>query len=130
MLTLGQYKMNRDILYPEEWTLEVNGNALDLIKRVNNLFIALKIPVPPVTSGFRPWAINAKVGGAKRSLHAIGKAVDLSDPGNHIGKDIIQNHSHLLLDYGIWLENPEKTPNWLHADTGIRSDRLIRVFNP
>ena len=128
-LTLNDWFMGRDKLYPEELTLDIRLNAEDLIRRVNNLFQQLQMNVPLVTSGWRPSAINAKVGGAKRSLHMIGKAVDLSDPDGSLGKTILE-HPEYLLDYGLWLENPAKTKGWLHTDTGKRSERLIHVFDP
>lgn len=129
--TLEAWKMGRDVLYPEAYTLDVESNAIDLIKRVNNLFNALQIDVPAVTSGFRPLAINMRVGGAKRSLHMSGKAVDLSDPGQpgEIEQLILAN-SHLLLDFGLWMEDPASTPNWIHLDSGIRDSRFVRVFKP
>ena len=121
--------MGRMFKYKDEWTLEVHTNALDLIKRVNNLFNALEISVPPVTSGWRPAAINAKASGAKKSLHMVGKAVDLADSDGSI-KEKILNKPYLLLDYGLWMEHPDATPGWVHLDTGVRSSRLIKVFKP
>lgn len=121
--------MGRAILYPTDWTLEIQLNAQDLIKRVNNLFNALKLPVPAVTSGWRPLAINVKASGAKRSLHMIGKAVDLSDSNGSLKCSIKEQHG-FLLDYGLWMENPDSTPGWCHLDTGIRDSRLIRIFKP
>ena len=121
--------MGRDKLYPEEWTVEVEANAIDLLKRVNNLLDAIKIMKVMVTSGFRPRAINTKVGGTKKSLHASGKAIDLSDLSGDLKTRILQN-PHLLLDFGLWMEAPENCPTWCHLDTGLRTDRLIRTFKP
>lgn len=120
--------MGREKEYKDDYSLEVKGNALDLIKRVNNLLEALQIDAVKVTSGWRPLAINMRAGGAKRSLHMIGKAVDLADNGP-LKTKILQN-SHLLLDYGLWMEHQDSTPTWCHLDTGIRSSRLVRVFRP
>lgn len=131
MLTLESYLMGRDKLYPEEWALDYQSNALDLIKRVNNLFNALKLEMVAVTSGWRPLAVNRRSGGVKRSLHMIGKAVDLLDPGLQGPiETAILTCPHLLLDFGLWMEDPLSTPGWIHLDTGIRSDRLIRTFKP
>lgn len=123
--------MGRDKTHKDEYTLEIQSNALDLIKRVNNLFNALQVPVSQVTSGWRPLSVNLRSGGAKRSLHLVGKAVDLSDPGcpGEIEKKIMQN-SHLLLDFGLWMEAAEATPQWIHLDTGIRDSRFVRIFKP
>lgn len=128
MLTLSAYLMGRDVSYKDEWTLERQANALDLVKRVNNLFTALQIEVPVVTSGWRPLAVNMRSGGAKRSLHMEAKAVDLVDCGP-LKETILKNHS-LLLEFGLWMEDPSSTATWCHLDTGIRSSRLIRTFKP
>lgn len=129
MLDLKAYLMDRDLLYPSEWDLEKKSNAIDLIKRVNNLFQALKHDVPAVTSGWRPLAINLKSGGSKRSLHLMGKAVDLFDRDDSL-KALIVAQYHVLLDFGLWLETPSSTKGWLHLDSGIRDSRLKRIFNP
>lgn len=128
MLTLDDYKMGRDKLYPEEWTLDVQSQALDLIKRVNNLLEALKFGPVKVSSGWRPLAVNLRAGGAKRSLHMSGKAVDLVDHGPL--KQLILDNSHLLLDFGLWMEDSKSTPTWCHLDTGVRDSRFVRVFKP
>lgn len=129
MLTLTQYLMGREKLYPEEYTLDVRSNAENLLKRVNNLLEALKFGRVEITSGWRPLAINRKVGGAKRSLHSTGRAVDIADTTG-ILKCAILCHFKLLLEYGLWMEDFDATPGWCHLDTGIRLDRSIRVFKP
>lgn len=130
MLTLEAYLMGRDIEYRDEWTLERKSNAIDLIKRVNNLLIALQIPSVEVSSGWRPLAVNMRAGGAKRSLHMSGKAVDLRDPRPGHLKTLIAQNPTVLLDYGLWMEDPEATPTWCHLDTGIRATRTPRIFRP
>lgn len=116
-------------LNSEELTLDVKSNLIDLAKRVNNLLHALKIDKIAVTSGFRPSTVNAKIGGAKKSLHMMGKACDLADKDGKLKETIVHN-SHLLLEYGLWMENGKSTIGWCHLDTGIRSFRPVRVFNP
>ncbi len=128
-LTLEMYLMGREKLYPKEYTLEVRSNAVDLVKRVNNLLNALQLDCPIVTSGWRPYAINMRAGGAKRSLHMSGKAVDLADKGDLLKEKILEN-APLLLDYGLWMERPDATPGWCHLDSGIRDSRFVRVFKP
>lgn len=129
MLTLKQYTMGRDKLYPEEWTLEIQANAEDLILRVNNLLKVIWSGEVVVTSGWRPLAINRKAGGAKRSLHMQGKAIDLKDNDGSLAAAILKK-PELLLDFGLWLENPESTKGWVHLDRGQRSERLVRIFKP
>lgn len=129
MLTLEDLLMGRDKTHPKDFTIEIKTQGEDLVRRVNNLFTALQLRVPPVTSGWRPLEINMRAGGAKRSLHMQCKAVDLSDPKGEVKKAIMKK-TELLLDFGLWLESPDSTPTWVHLDTGIRSARLVQVFKP
>jgi uncharacterized protein YcbK (DUF882 family) len=121
--------MGRRKLYPDEYDIEIESSAKDLIKRVNNLLNALGIDQVGVTSGWRPKQINAKASGAKKSLHMVGKAVDLSDKDGKL-KSLIEKNSELLIDFGLWMESPDSTPTWCHLDTGIRSVRAVRIFKP
>lgn len=129
MLDLKSYLMGRDTVYSADFTLEVKTNALDLIKRVNNLFTALQLEVPAVTSGWRPLAVNMRAGGAKRSLHMTGRAVDLRDKTGDV-KAAVMARPQFLLDYGLWMEHPDNTVGWAHFDTGVRTARLVRIFKP
>lgn len=129
MLDLVSYFMGRDKLYPEELTLDIKSNAKDLVLRVNNLLHALAFPYPGLSSGWRPLAVNIKAGGAKRSLHMLGKAVDLKDPTGKL-KEAVLKQPQLLLEYGLWMEDGLSTPTWCHLDTGVRSHRPLRVFKP
>lgn len=121
--------MGRDKLYPEEWTLELKTNAEDLVRRVNNLLRDLGVSDVKVSSGWRPLEINRKAGGAKRSLHMWGKAVDLADPDGSLAQKISDRYE-LLTQYGLWLEEPSVTKGWVHLDTGVRHLRAKRIFRP
>lgn len=121
--------------YPEranskELTQEVKHNMELLLAAVNPFLAELGITSIKVSSGFRPAAVNAATpGSAKKSLHMVGKAVDLVDTGDALDKRI-QSHPELLEKYGLWLESPASTPNWAHVDIGTRADRKIRIFQP
>lgn len=129
LLTLDSYLMGRNLTHKDEYSGQLEANALDLIKRVNNLLNDLRIDAIKVSSGWRPSAINARAGGAKRSLHMQCKAVDLMDHDGLI-KCAILSHPEKLLEYGLWMEHQDSTPGWCHLDTGVRSHRPIRVFKP
>ncbi len=130
MLTLEAYLMGRRELYPDEWNIEYEANAGDLIKRVNNLLTAISVDEVQVSSGWRPLAVNMRAGGAKRSLHMVCKAVDLVDTNGSL-KATISRHPELLRDFGLWMEDPASTPNWCHLDTSMnRQDRPVRIFKP
>ena len=83
-----------------------------------------------ISSGFRPPAANAAAGGAKRSLHMEGKAVDFL--GQELGH-FIRAHpqgAELLRKHGLFMESLEYTPSWCHVDRGSRADRPSREFRP
>lgn len=129
-LSLETYLMGRDKLYPDEWNSEFEANALVLIRQVNSLLEALSWGPISVSSGWRPLAINTQASGAKRSLHLIGKAVDIVDKEAALKRAILER-TELLKDFALWLEHPDSTPGWAHLDTcTTRTDRPIRIFKP
>lgn len=74
-----------------------------------------------VTSGARCPEYNRKVGGARKSAHMEGIAVDvLRTP------ELLEWIMPRLDHYGIWMENPEQTASWLHWD--LRYRPVGRVF--
>lgn len=135
MITLHNYitanHKYQSRLQSPELTQEVKDNATKLLKAVNSLLIELGIDVTgvEVSSGFRPSSINGAIGGAKKSLHMRGLAVDLVDYNGHLCRLIEKNYD-LLAKYGLWMEHPESTKGWCHLDLGSRADRRIRIFKP
>lgn len=124
--------------YPErakskELTQEVKDNAELLIAKVNTLLEDLGIKSVKISSGFRPSAANAAAGGAKKSGHLGGFALDIQDDKDQtIGKLILKNHE-MLKTHGLWLEDLGSTKgnsNWVHLDRTKRSDRKINTFKP
>lgn len=119
--------------YPErlkskELTQEVLKNIDMLLAKVNALLKELGITDSKVSSGFRPSSVNASIkNSAKRSLHMVGKAIDLESQELAIK---LKEKPELLDKYELWLENPQYTPSWTHLDIGTRSDREVRIFNP
>lgn len=102
----------------------VKRNLIDLIDRVNKL----GYPRPAIcTSGYRDPKYNAKIGGAKRSPHCLGKAIDVSDRDGKI-KEWIMEHDWLLEELGLRMEAISATPTWAHFDT--MPVKNSRVFLP
>jgi len=131
MITMEDYTKGRDKQYPEEWTPEVQANAIKLLDIVNKFLTELGIDEVEVTSGFRPAAINASLpNSAKRSYHMTGLAVDLSDNKTQDLARLIKSRPDLLKKYSLWLESPDATKYWCHIDLGVRTDRASRVFIP
>jgi hypothetical protein len=140
-VTLDQYMMGRqnDQRYVAEWTFEVRDNALELLRRVNQV-----LPVfgqsRKVRSGWRPRAVNASLipPGAKNSLHIVGLAIDLDDSDGalhrwlDVGPDLlIRNPAALraLEDVGLWMESPHVTTSWIHWQSRSPTSGR-RTFNP
>jgi hypothetical protein len=96
---------------------DVKRNMLDLIERVNKLGFQ-----PPMrcSSGYRSPAHNAAIGGAKKSAHAVGKAIDIADPKGLL-KQYIMAQPYLLEKLGLRMEHPKCTGGlsggWCHLDT-------------
>lgn len=132
LITLEKYLMGRDKddRYKAEYSQEIEKNAQDLLDKVNLLLSKLEIKNCEVTSGWRPSAVNSKISGAaKKSLHMIGKAVDIKDENDELKQKIMDNID-LLSECQLWMEHPDSTKGWCHLDIGVRKERKIRVFRP
>lgn len=128
MITLAEYWLGRDKLYPDELTNEVKANAFITVTRVNLMIDAAKLD-RRVVSGWRPQGVNDKTSNAaKKSNHIIGAACDLEDKDRALSKWVLSNLD-VLQDIGLWAENPSATFSWLHVQIyPPRSGR--RVFMP
>lgn len=128
LITLEMYLMGRDKTYPNDITQEIRDNATVLLEKINALLKDLGVTDIKVSSGWRPPSINAALANsAKKSLHMIGKACDISDK-DHTLSDAILKQPDLLKKYNLWIEDPTATPTWCHLDFGIRTDRPLRMF--
>jgi hypothetical protein len=127
MITLKDYLMGRDKEYPLD-VLQAQ-NAAELLARVNWLFGSLEIHAK-VSSGYRPSAINKKIGGAKMSTHAVCAGIDIIDPYGFLAAKML-DHLDLLEECGLWLEDPRYTKSknshggWIHLDLRKRKNRVF-----
>lgn len=71
-------------------TDEIERAAGELLTKVNSLLQEMKVSSVVVTSGYRSPEHNAKIGGAKNSLHCRGQAIDLLDSDRALGNKIMQ----------------------------------------
>ncbi len=119
--------------YPERakaMTPEVQANMEAFLPNLAMLTVELKLKDLKISSGFRPPEVNDRIpGAAPKSLHMVGKAVDIVDFDGKI-KHLVANHPELLRKYGLWMESGEFTPGWCHIDCGSRTDRPSRQFKP
>jgi hypothetical protein len=128
MLTLHDYYMGRDKRFPDELTDEKRSNAEEMIDKANQLLEKFG-EKRKVNSGWRPASINAGVpGAAPKSKHMTCEAIDLEDKDGSLDEWCMDNLEELA-SIGLWLEHPDKTPNWCHIQiTPPRSGN--RVFKP
>jgi len=128
MIKLAEYWMGRDKKFPDALTPEIEGNAVELLNRVNILLSEFGED-RKINSGWRPPEVNAKTpGAAPRSKHMLGLAVDLSDPEGDLDQWCMENQD-ALERAGLWLEHPAATKGWCHLQsTPPKSNK--RVFYP
>jgi uncharacterized protein YcbK (DUF882 family) len=110
-----------------ELTAELYFNAQMLVDRLNMLFEELEITSWKISSGFRPLAVNKKIGGAIKSAHTQCQAVDFVS--QEIGKKVAER-PELLKKYGLWLEDLSATVSWTHLDIKPRRPREVQIFKP
>lgn len=80
---------------------------------------------PKITSGYRTPAANKAAGGAKRSCHLEGRAVDFADPEGKLAAWCL-SHLHVLVKYGLWMEDPAHTKGWVHLQSRPTANRVFR----
>lgn len=139
-VTLENYWMGRDKTHPLALTPDIRRNAARTVELVNQLLDEAEISgvkldrTPdgnPLSSGWRPPAVNAGVAGAaKNSLHMTGEAADIYDPDGELDDWLMTDTGQAALTrLGLWLEHPGSTRRWSHVQTKPpRSGR--RVFYP
>lgn len=128
MITLKDYWMGRDAAYPEDLTGEIEANAAELLKRVNELLAAFG-EERAVRSGWRPPEVNeATAGAAPKSKHMTGQAVDLADDEGDLDEWCLE-HQEVLERLGLWMENPACTKTWTHLQS-VPPKSGKRVFYP
>lgn len=106
----------------------VRANAEELAERVSKLLLEVDFHPARVSSGFRTATANAAAGGAKKSAHMAGQAVDIADPAGSLCHSILR-YPHVLEMFDLYMENPQHSPGWVHLQTRrVKSGR--RIFNP
>jgi len=102
----------------------VQNAATVLAARLNNLLVLFN-GRPKINSGYRTPAANKAVGGAKRSAHLEGRAVDFHDPDGKLKKWCLA-HLKDLETSGIWMESPDATPTWCHLQSRPVGQRVFK----
>lgn len=139
IITLSDYLMGREKLYPQEYNIGIKANAELTVDAVNNLLARLEasgvaLEANPqtgtiVSSGWRPPQINGQTkGAAVRSKHMTGQACDLYDPVGVIDDWLMDN---LPADRSLelWMEHPSATKGWAHVQIIPPASQKV-VFYP
>lgn len=125
LLSAHDLLMGRDTANP--LTPELRSNLNKLLLALNKL--AAKCPIKlTVTSGYRPAAINAAVGGAKKSNHMICLACDFADVDGKLDQWCLDNPK-VLEECGLYQESPASSVGWTHLQAVLPKSGK-RVFIP
>lgn len=125
MITRDEILMGRDKNAP--LTEDMEGNLTMLLDALNRFRASYGKPMI-VTSGYRPPAINAAVGGARKSNHMLCLAADFRDTDGSLDAYCMKNID-LLEACGLWIEDPKSTPGWCHMQA-VPPRSGARVFKP
>ena len=71
-----------------------------------------------ISSGFRSIELNNRIGGAKKSQHMEGKALDIDGDilGGVSNKEIFEYiKNNCIFDQLIWEFGTDKNPDWVHV---------------
>lgn len=127
-ITLREYYKGRDATHASELSDSIRRNAEVTVRLVNDLLAIMGGGPVIVSSGWRPSAINKAAGGAAKSNHMLGRAVDLADADGKIDAWCLE-HLDVLEECDLWLEDPASTPTWCHLQT-VAPGSGRRVFRP
>lgn len=124
--------------YPERAKLagaSITMNAAQLAAKVDRVLAAIGYTGPKtVSSGLRTPSTNAAAGGAKRSLHLTGQAVDFETQAIGLAIRAHPKGAEALRKEGLFMEALESTKGkgsgWTHLQDGGLKDRPNREFLP
>ncbi len=119
--------LSSDGKYPDRAKVASTGviaSAGDLATRLAAL-LAEYGTRPPINSGYRTPEANKAAGGAPKSAHLEGRAVDFADPSKKLSKWCLA-HLDRLEYHGIWMEAPDSVPRTHLQSRPVKN----RVFKP
>lgn len=120
MITQKAYWKGRDVAYKSQLTSEIKSNAAEVIRKVNLLLQRSALDdretIGDANSGWRPPAVNAAIGGATKSKHMTGQAIDVEDNDKALQRWCMAN-LNVLEEIGLWMEHPRDTPTWCHLQS-------------
>lgn len=125
-ISVDQYLMGR--IRIEDLSPELLGNMNTLIPKVNDLLSQFR-QYRGVNSGYRSAEDQARINPkAPHSQHMVCAAVDLEDKDNNLRYWCL-THIQVLIDLGLWMEDPIHTPTWVHLQC-VSPKSGSRIFIP
>jgi len=125
---IGKYFQLRDLIYSDKAKkLNINnmpgvdGNQSQIIESLRALMTNVVDIIGNthsdliISSAFRCKALNAEVGGADKSQHVWGEAVDLQVPSLTSAQLYNWIYNHTPFDHLIWEYPEDKTGSWVHV---------------
>ena len=82
-----------------------------------------------ISSGYRCPKHNAKIGGAKASMHREGKAIDIADFKQELQQWVLAN-TDFIKSLGLQCEDFKFTKTWCHFDNKQRDLGDTIFFKP
>lgn len=83
-----------------------------------------------ISSGYRSQSLNAAIGGANRSQHSTGEALDLDMDGTALSNKEIFNFikDKLSFDQLIWEFGNDHNPDWVHVSYSANGNQRKQVL--
>ncbi len=83
-----------------------------------------------ISSGYRSQSLNAAIGGATRSQHSTGEALDLDMDGSALSNKEIFNFikEKLSFDQLIWEFGTDENPDWVHVSYNANGNQRKQVL--
>lgn len=83
-----------------------------------------------ISSGYRSQSLNAAIGGATRSQHSTGEALDIDMDGTELSNKEIFNFikDKLPFDQLIWEFGNEQNPDWVHVSYSASGNQRKQVL--
>jgi zinc D-Ala-D-Ala carboxypeptidase len=83
-----------------------------------------------ISSGYRSQSLNAAIGGATRSQHSTGEALDIDMDGTALSNKEIFNFikEKLSFDQLIWEFGTDNNPDWVHVSFNANGNQRKQVL--
>lgn len=83
-----------------------------------------------ISSGYRSQSLNAAIGGATRSQHSTGEALDIDMDGTALSNKEIFNFikEKLPFDQLIWEFGNDHNPDWVHVSYSANGSQRKQVL--